>query len=123
LILRSAISCSDIIGTRPHDRRLSASRTEDERGHVQRPRFALFGGGTRTDAGGLLLFGWSRNGGDLRVPHFFATHIMQALPLLALTLDRIRPDRARVGIWIGALLSIALVGATFVQAASGRPFI
>lgn len=80
-------------------------------------------GGTKTDAGGLFLFGWSRNGGDLRVPHFFATHIMQALPLIGLTLDRVRPDRARVGVWIGVVLSLALVAATFVQAASGRPFI
>ena len=80
-------------------------------------------GGTRTDAGGLLLFGWSRSGGDLRVPHFFATHIMQALPLLGLLLDRVRPDRARMGVWIGAILGIALVAATFVQAVSGRPFI
>lgn len=80
-------------------------------------------GGIRTDAGGLFLLGWSRSGGDLRVPHFFATHVMQALPLLGLVLDRVRPDIARAGIWIGALLSTAIVAATFVQAVSGRPFL
>ena len=80
-------------------------------------------GGVRSDAGGLFLVGWSRTGGDLRVPHFFATHIMQALPLLGLALDRFRPESARTGIWIGALLSTAIVAATFVQAMSGRPFL
>ena len=80
-------------------------------------------GGIRTDAGGLFLLGWSRTGGDLRVPHFFATHVMQAMPLLGLALDRFRPDMARPGIWLGAALSTAIVAATFLQAASGRPFL
>lgn len=79
-------------------------------------------GGIKSDAGGLFLLGWSRTGGDLRVPHFFATHIMQGLPLLGLVLDRFQPNRARAGVWVGALLGVAIVGATFVQAASGRPF-
>jgi hypothetical protein len=78
-------------------------------------------GGIKTDAGGLFLLGWSRTGGDLRVPHFFATHMMQALPLLGLALDRLRPDSARRGVLIVA--GIATVVATFVQAASGRPFL
>lgn len=80
-------------------------------------------GGIKTDAGGLFLVGWSRTGGDLRVPHFFATHIMQALPLLGLALDRFRPEISRTGVWAGAALSIAIVAATFVQALSGRPFL
>jgi hypothetical protein len=57
------------------------------------------------------------------VPHFFATHIMQALPLLGLALDRFWPGIARAGIWIGAVLSVVVVAATFVQAVSGRPFL
>jgi hypothetical protein len=80
-------------------------------------------GGVRSDAGGLFLVGWSRNGGDLRVPHFFATHIMQALPLLGLALDRIAPARARLGILLGAIACIAIVIATFVQAVNGQPFL
>jgi hypothetical protein len=80
-------------------------------------------GGIKTDIGGLPLFGWSRTGGDLRVPHFVATHIMQALPILGLALDRIAPRFARSGIALGALLSIAVVIGTFVQAVQGRPFI
>lgn len=80
-------------------------------------------GGIKTDVGGLPLFGWSRTGGDLRVPHFFATHIMQALPILGLTLDRIAPRFARPGIALGAIISIAVVIGTFVQAVQGRPFL
>ena len=36
-----------------------------------------------TDAGGTLFFGWTRQGGDLRVAHFFGMHAMQALPMFA----------------------------------------
>ena len=39
-------------------------------------------GGVRTDATGLPIFGWSTTGGDLRVPHFFATLLLQILPLV-----------------------------------------
>lgn len=80
-------------------------------------------GGIKTDVGGLPLFGWSRTGGDLRVPHFFATHIMQALPILGLGLDRFVPRFARAGIALGAVISIAVVIGTFVQAVQGRPFL
>ncbi|MDH4413220.1 MAG: hypothetical protein QE484_07935 [Rhizobium sp.] len=80
-------------------------------------------GGVRTDLGGVPLFGWSRTGGDLRVPHFFATHIMQALPILGLGLDQFAPRFAKPGIALGAVLSIAVVIATFVQAVQGRPFL
>jgi hypothetical protein len=80
-------------------------------------------GGVRTDLGGLPLFGWSRTGGDLRVPHFFATHIMQALPILGVGLDRLTPRFAKPGIALGAVISIAVVVGTFVQAVQGHPFL
>jgi hypothetical protein len=80
-------------------------------------------GGVRSDAGGLFLVGWSRSGGDLRVPHFFATHIMQGLPILGLLLDRLAPRFVQVGLWIGAFAGVLLVAGTFVQAIKGIPFL
>ncbi len=79
-------------------------------------------GGVRSDAGGLFLLGWSRSGGDLRVPHFFATHIMQALPLAGLMLDRFARRWVTPGLVASALVSIAVVGLTFAQAVAGRAF-
>jgi hypothetical protein len=80
-------------------------------------------GGSLSDAGGLPLLGWSTTGGDLRVPHFFATHIMQALPLLGWLADRFRPHQAQRLVWMGAVLLVAMVIATFVQASLGHPFL
>ncbi|MEJ7686563.1 MAG: hypothetical protein WKG52_05955 [Variovorax sp.] len=77
-------------------------------------------GGQRTDALGLPLFGWSTTGGDLRVPHFFATHLLQALPLLGWLADRVDRLRAARWVWSGAALGLAVVAATTVQAVSGR---
>jgi hypothetical protein len=80
-------------------------------------------GGNRSDAGGLPLFGWSQSGGDLRVPHFFATHLMQALPVLGLLADRCWQRWARFMVLAGAALGLGLVVFTFVQAIRGQPFL
>ncbi len=74
-------------------------------------------GGDLTDATGLPFFHWSTTGGDLRVSHFAALHIAQALPLLAW----VWPDRRVVT--VGALASIVIVAALFVQALAGVPFL
>ena len=37
---------------------------------------------------GMPITHWNRTGGDLRVPHFFGLHALQAMPLLALALRR-----------------------------------
>jgi hypothetical protein len=79
--------------------------------------------GVRNDASGLPLLGWSTVGGDLRVSHFFATHTMQALPLVGLAADRLVPGRSRMLVYAAALACIGTVAATFVQARSGLPFL
>ena len=43
-----------------------------------------FIGGTASDAGGFPVMGWSRDGGDLRVAHFFATHALHFIPAFGL---------------------------------------
>lgn len=80
-------------------------------------------GGIRSDADGLPLFGWSTTGGDLRVPHFFATHLLQALPLAGWLSDRISPRRAVAWVSAASGLGLVLVAMTLWQALSARQFL
>ncbi len=74
-------------------------------------------GGDLSDATGLAFFHWSTTGGDLRVSHFAALHIAQALPFLAW----VWPDRRIVT--LGAIASAIVVAALFIQAQAGIPFL
>ena len=80
-------------------------------------------GGPRTDAFGLPFLGWATRGGDLRVPHFFATHAMQALPLAGLLADRAGLARERWLLPLVAANYFAGVMALFVEALLGIPFL
>lgn len=81
-------------------------------------------GAAATDAGGLPVVGWSRQGGDLRAPHFFATHLMQALPVAGYLADRMAgAGTAKRIVWAAAAIGVALAFALFVQALAGAPFI
>ena len=55
-----------------------------------------FVGGSGSDAGGLPLMGWARDGGDLRVAHFFGTHALHAIPLAGFLAGRWLAPRAAV---------------------------
>ena len=80
-------------------------------------------GGVPDDAGGLPLMGWSRDGGDLRVAHFFATHAMHFLPAFGLVSIRLfGPDRRWPVVAFAALYTVA-TGLVFLQALSGQPFL
>lgn len=46
-----------------------------------------FAGTPAVDAVRIPVLGWVLSGGDLRIPHFFATHVMQFLPLYGLVLQ------------------------------------
>ena len=77
-------------------------------------------GGVHSDATGLALVGWSTTGGDLRVPHFFATHLMQALPLAGWLADRLDPMRATGWVQFSAIVMLSIVIGTFWQAVTGH---
>ncbi len=47
-----------------------------------------FAGTPAIDSLRVPILGWVLSGGDLRIPHFFATHLMQFLPLYGLLLQR-----------------------------------
>jgi hypothetical protein len=80
-------------------------------------------GGVRSDIDGLPILGWSTTGGDLRVPHFFATHLIQALPLAGLLADNLLATQAKLFVWLASAVGLALVVLTFLQAARGQPFL
>ena len=78
-------------------------------------------GGVHSDAHGLPLTGWSTTGGDLRVGHFFATHMMQVLPLAGWWADRWLPQRARQVVRAAAVVMAMIVVFTFIEAVRGQP--
>ena len=74
---------------------------------------------------GLPVTGWSREHGDLRVPHFIGLHAMQVLPLIAVGLGRWRrPESTRVRMLLAAAASYAgLFVVLLWQALSGQSLI
>ena len=98
------------------------SRTLEDHG-FRGERSNLWIGGTPSDAGGLILFGWSRDGGDLRAAQFFATHAMHAIPLAALACGRLFGPTAQAPVRFAALAYVGLVAFVFFQALRGVPLI
>ncbi|EPC01612.1 hypothetical protein L861_16470 [Litchfieldella anticariensis FP35 = DSM 16096] len=80
-------------------------------------------GGQPSDAGGMALMGWARDGGDLRVSHFFATHAMHFIPAFGLVSATFFGAENRLPVRIFGLLFTAFVLYTFVQALMGQPFL
>jgi hypothetical protein len=79
--------------------------------------------GVPSSGAAMPLFGWSREVGDLRVAHFFATHALHVVPLLGLLATRLLPPRPALAAVVGAAALYALfVLAVFAQALAGQPF-
>lgn len=68
----------------------------------------------------VWLLGWSREVGDLRVAHFFATHAMQILPLGAAILAFcLKPAQVRPAFLIATAAYVGWVGLVFLGAVGG----
>ncbi len=83
-------------------------------------------GASPSDADGMAITGWARDGGDLRVAHFFATHLMQILPFIGFFADKAfanNPTRAKLAVWFAAIIGTGVVILTFLQALSGKAFL
>jgi len=78
-------------------------------------------GGPHTDADGLPILGWARQGGDLRPAHFLALHLQQLLPLAGWLIARSGMARPLRLVDAVAALSVLAVAAVFVQALLGVP--
>ena len=120
--LTLSLVCASVGGlmTRPTEAQLDAARATG--------RIAVAGAHTvgAPDGGpGLTGTGWSREHGDLRVPHFIGLHAMQALPLFALILRRRRfGTRTATRLVISGGISYALLFVVLLwQALRGQPLI
>jgi len=80
-------------------------------------------GGASTDAGGWWLMKWARDGGDLRVAHFFGMHAMQVVPFVGWLAGRSLSRRGAIALVVAAACLYAGFSTfTFLQAIAGRPF-
>ena len=70
--------------------------------------------GTPVTGARLPFFGWSAEVGDLRLPHFLATHALHAVPLAGLT-------GSRAAVWAAAAGWTALTLWCFARALMGLP--
>jgi hypothetical protein len=101
----------------------TAAQMEEVRATGRMPRSGAHTVGAPDGGPGLPVTNWSRDHGDLRVPHFIGLHALQILPLVALMLARPRwPEMTRVRITLAAAAShAALFGLLLWQALRGQP--
>jgi hypothetical protein len=97
--------------------------------------FSFFGGymsvlnthniGGKMGDSGLPLLNWSTLYGDLRVAHFFGIHALQVIPLAGYFItEKIQEEhKAKIYVWMIALIYFVFVSALVVQSLSGIPFI
>lgn len=78
--------------------------------------------GVPTTGARVPLMGWSREAGDLRLPHFLATHAMHVIPLGGLLAARAFAARgALLAVWGMSAMFVLATAATFVMAVLGLP--
>ncbi|MGP9821800.1 hypothetical protein ACTZWW_17415 [Salinarimonas sp. NSM] len=69
------------------------------------------------------IVGWAGDRGDLRVPHFLATHAIHVIPLVGLAAVALRGRAGGRGLVIlGTAAYAGLIAWAFIEARAGRPF-
>jgi hypothetical protein len=107
------------IMTRPTSEQLTAARAT----HAL-PVSGAHTVGAPDGGAGLPGTGWSRQHGDLRVPHFFGLHAVQVLPLAALLVGRfVSGARRRRAVLVATASYAALFVVLLVQALGGAPLL
>lgn len=102
--------------TMPTSAQIAAARATG-----QMPRVGAHTVGAPDGGPGLPVTGWSRDRGDLRVPHFVGLHALQVLPFVVLVMGRRLSVAARGRLALGAAASYAaLCAILFAQAARGQ---
>ncbi len=79
--------------------------------------------GTPVTNASLPILGWSREVGDLRVGHFFATHALHIIPLVGVFATRLAPAPARLVVLVASAAYSALIAFAMWQAFQGQPFL
>jgi hypothetical protein len=80
--------------------------------------------GTPVTGAHVPAMGWTREVGDLRAAHFFATHPMHFLPLAGLAAAALLPARAgAAAVWVAALVYAGFVYWAFNGALAGQPLV
>ncbi len=83
-----------------------------------------FVGGNLSDAEAFPLMGWATDGGDLRVPHFFATHAMHFIPAFGFVAGAVLPKGlARASVYLASAGFTGFVAYTVYEAMNGLPFL
>lgn len=80
-------------------------------------------GGNALDTEAYPFMGWATDGGDLRVAHFFASHIFHALPLFVLAAGLFSSQVSRTAVSGFAGLYTAFTFYTLWEAMNGTPFL
>ncbi|RST83118.1 hypothetical protein EJC49_22810 [Aquibium carbonis] len=78
--------------------------------------------GEATTASALPVLGWARDGGDLRVAHFFATHAMQIIPAFGLMASALPARQGVIVVQVFAAGFVVFTGLVLFQAMRGLPF-
>ncbi|MCV0393828.1 MAG: hypothetical protein K5872_12015 [Rhizobiaceae bacterium] len=80
-------------------------------------------GGNVSDVEALPVMGWARDGGDLRVAHFFATHAMHFIPAFGFAWAMVAGGKSTRPVNLFTVLFAAFTLFLILQALDGRPFL